>query len=46
MNIKDFSEKEIPLDSFPSPEELWNKYLNHKGVKSDQEKKIKPLYVN
>lgn len=33
-------EKEIPLDSFPSPDELWNKYLNYKGIKSDQEKKI------
>lgn len=33
-------EKEIPLESFPSPEELWNKYLNYKGIKSDQEKKI------
>ena len=33
-------EKEIPLDSFPSPDELWNKYLNYKGIKSNQEKKI------
>lgn len=33
-------ENEIPLDSFPSPDELWNKYLSYKGIKSDQERKI------
>jgi type I restriction enzyme R subunit len=28
-------EKEIPLDTFPSPEELWQKYKAHKGISDD-----------
>lgn len=29
-------EKEISLDAFPSPNELWNKYLTYKGVETAQ----------
>jgi type I restriction enzyme R subunit len=28
-------EKEIPLDAFPSPEELWQKYKAYKGISDD-----------
>lgn len=28
-------EKEIPLNAFPSPEELWKKYKAHKGISDD-----------
>ncbi|RKN23225.1 DEAD/DEAH box helicase, partial [Aquimarina sp. AD1] len=33
-------EKEIDLDEFPSPDELWNKYLNKEELTSDTAKKI------
>jgi len=29
-------EKEISLDEFPSPEELWNKYLKYKGIETPE----------
>ena len=29
-------EKEITLDSFPSPDELWNKYLAYQGIETAQ----------
>lgn len=29
-------EKEISLDEFPSPEELWNKYLKFKGIETEE----------
>ena len=34
------TEKEISLDDFPSPNELWNKYLEHKGVDNLESKEI------
>lgn len=33
-------EKEISLDSFPSPETLWNKYLKHNNLESPEAKEI------
>jgi len=33
-------EKEIPLDEFPSPIALWEKYLNFKGIASPKEREI------
>jgi type I restriction enzyme R subunit len=29
-------EREIPLDQFPSPEELWQRYCAAKGIKPEQ----------
>lgn len=34
------TEKEIPLDAFPSPEHLWQKYLVYKGIATPVEKEI------
>ncbi len=33
-------EKEITLDNFPSPEELWEKYLKHNNIETPQAKDI------
>lgn len=33
-------EKEISLDAFPSPEELWEKYKKYKGIKTPEEEAI------
>jgi len=33
-------EKEIELSDFPSPEELWNKYLDFKGIEDESAKEI------
>lgn len=33
-------EQEISLDEFPSPEELWNKYLAYKGLNEEKAKKV------
>ena len=33
-------EKEIPLDSFPSPEELWERYKQYKNINSPEKEKI------
>ena len=33
-------ETEIPLDNFPSPEELWNKYLRYNGLEEPKTKEI------
>ena len=33
-------EKEISLDDFPSPEELWEKYLRYKNIKTKEAKAI------
>jgi type I restriction enzyme R subunit len=27
-------ERELTMDEFPSPEELWEKYLKHKGIET------------
>jgi len=37
-------EKEIPLDKFPSPEELWEKYKYYKGIDEKTEKIITTDY--
>ena len=33
-------EKEISLDAFPSPEELWERYKKYKGIETDEQEKI------
>jgi type I restriction enzyme R subunit len=33
-------EREISLDNFPSPEELWEKYLHYKNIKTHEAAKI------
>jgi len=33
-------EKELSLDEFPSPEELWNKYKKYKNIETEEEEKI------
>ncbi len=33
-------EKEISLDDFPSPDELWQRYKKYKGIETEQEEKI------
>jgi len=33
-------EKEIGLDTFPSPDELWNKYLEYRGIDNLESKEI------
>jgi type I restriction enzyme, R subunit len=33
-------EQEIPLDQFPSPEELWRRYKTYKGIESDESERI------
>jgi type I restriction enzyme R subunit len=37
-------EKELTLEQFPSPEELWNRYKNQKGITEAQEKVITHNY--
>lgn len=41
-------EQELSLDSFPSPEELWQKYLSHNKIETPQAKEIvaKDYYVD
>ena len=33
-------EKEISLDEFPSPEELWKRYKKYKGIETEEEERI------
>jgi type I restriction enzyme R subunit len=33
-------EKEIGMDEFPAPEELWEKYLRHKGLETTQAREV------
>jgi type I restriction enzyme, R subunit len=33
-------EQEVPLDQFPSPEELWRRYKTYKGIESDESERI------
>jgi type I restriction enzyme R subunit len=42
------TETEIMLDDFPSPTELWQKYLKHKGLEDDTVREIveQPYYVD
>ena len=37
-------EKEIPLDSFPSPADLWSRYKQYKGIKEHEERIIAQDY--
>lgn len=36
--------KELGIDEFPSPEELWNRYAAHKGLDQKQEQLVKQPY--
>jgi len=39
------TEREIPLDQFPSPEELWDRYRKAKGIDTEAEKIVtQPCY--
>ncbi|MCC5937716.1 MAG: DEAD/DEAH box helicase family protein [Lunatimonas sp.] len=33
-------ERELTMDEFPSPEELWEKYLKHKGIETHQAREV------
>ena len=33
-------EKEISLDEFPSPQELWKRYKKYKGIENEEQEKI------
>ncbi|MDM8532924.1 type I restriction endonuclease [Anaerolineales bacterium HSG25] len=33
-------EKALPLDAFPSPELLWQRYKKYKGIETDEEERI------
>lgn len=33
-------EREIPLDNFPTPEELWQRYKKYKGISTPDEEKV------
>ncbi len=33
-------ERELSLDEFPSPEELWERYKKYKGIETEEEEKI------
>ena len=33
-------EKELSLDEFPTPEELWQRYKKYKGIETDQQEQI------
>ncbi|OOM76986.1 type-1 restriction enzyme R protein [Clostridium puniceum] len=37
-------ERELTLEQFPSPEELWNRYKAHKGLTDDQEEVVTHNY--
>ncbi len=41
-------EQELPLDEFPSPEELWRKYMLYKGIASEKEEQVakQPYYYD
>jgi type I restriction enzyme R subunit len=39
-------EKQLPLDAFPSPQELWNKYKAHKGISDEAEPIVSQDYFN
>ncbi len=38
--LSGFTEKEISLEEFPTPKELWNKYLQHVGISDPEVEKI------
>lgn len=33
-------ERELTMDEFPSPDELWEKYLKHKGIETHQAREV------
>ena len=33
-------EKELSLDKFPSPQELWNKYKKYKGIETEEQESV------
>lgn len=37
-------ETEFPLESFPSPEELWKRYTQFRGIKDDEEELVSEPY--
>jgi type I restriction enzyme, R subunit len=37
-------ECELPLDSFPSPDELWQRYKDYRGIKDSEEKLVLQPY--
>lgn len=39
-------EKELPLDAFPSPEELWKRYKAHKGIPDEAEPVVAQDYYS
>jgi type I restriction enzyme, R subunit len=39
-------EKQLPLEAFPSPQELWNKYKAHKGISDEAEPIVSQDYFN
>lgn len=41
-------EREIPMDAFPSPDELWRRYKIHKGIVEEESEKIAlaPYYID
>lgn len=43
-DMKTGTEREIPLDEFPSPEELWNRYKDIKEITPEQEEIITEPY--
>lgn len=43
-DMKNGTEKEISLEEFPSPEELWNRYKDIKGITPEQEEVITEPY--
>lgn len=43
-DMKNGTEIEIPLDEFPSPEELWNRYKEEKNITDEQEEIITEPY--
>ena len=38
--LEGFTEKEISLEEFPTPKELWNKYLQHVGINDPEVEKL------
>lgn len=43
-DMKNGTEREISLDKFPSPEELWNRYKEEKNITNEQEEIITESY--
>ncbi len=41
-------EKEISLNNFPSPDELWQRYKKYRGIEEDEAEKValSPYYID